>query len=113
MHRTHRKNSRRAGFTLIELLVVIAILAILTSLISAAVMNAWGSGYRAQARAEISQLDSALQALQSAYPEVTTLPSKLVLARNVQNITDAPTKQLLRQMFGRALFSGAATNIAW
>jgi prepilin-type N-terminal cleavage/methylation domain-containing protein len=115
MHRTHRKSSRRAGFTLIELLVVIAILAILTSLISAAVMNAWGSGYRAKARTEISKFESALQACNSAYPTVTNFPSRLVLHRNVLNYTatEQSSKQLLLQMFGKSLFSGAPTNIAW
>ena len=53
---------RRAGFTLVELLMVIVILAILSSLLIAAVGKAMVAAKDAQITAEMAQLDSALKA---------------------------------------------------
>jgi prepilin-type N-terminal cleavage/methylation domain-containing protein len=116
MYRTHRKG-RRAGFTLVELLVVIAILAILTSLLSAAVYRVWTTGYNAQARADVSGLQSALEACRARYG-LDYIPSQLILRRNVKNYsttnaTEIASANILRKMFGKSLFSGAANNIVW
>ena len=50
MKHRNNVNARRAGFTLIELLVVIAIIAVLASLISAAVFGAYARAAVAKPR---------------------------------------------------------------
>jgi prepilin-type N-terminal cleavage/methylation domain-containing protein len=64
---------KHAAFTLIELLVVIAIIAILAGLAFPAVQGALGSGKKAQARNDVSQLAAAVKAFQLEYGRLPTL----------------------------------------
>ncbi|HEY2784731.1 MAG TPA: type II secretion system protein [Fimbriiglobus sp.] len=57
-----RIRPRPAGFTLIELLVVITIIGVLAALVLAAVMKVQGIGYEAQAKSEIRQLETNINA---------------------------------------------------
>jgi prepilin-type N-terminal cleavage/methylation domain-containing protein len=126
MYRTQRQTSPRSGFTLIELLVVIAIIAVLMALTSAAVMQVWGSGPKAQTRSEINDLEKALQKTMSEFGLTSAVPSRISLYRNTQfymnppagltaaqQLVDRRSYDLLMSMFGKQLFPGTATNIAW
>ncbi len=102
---THRRTrtGRRSAFTLIELLVVIAIIAVLVSLLLAAVMHSLLRGPQAQARAEIGDMDQALTSLMTS-KKLTYLPSRLHLSKmnNYGNTQlDLDSKAYLQQRFGR------------
>jgi prepilin-type N-terminal cleavage/methylation domain-containing protein len=60
-----RSGNRRAGVTLIELLVVVSILAVLMSLILAAVMRARGMGPRTETRARLDAVAKAIETFKS------------------------------------------------
>jgi prepilin-type N-terminal cleavage/methylation domain-containing protein len=103
----HRKNpnARRPGFTIIELLVVIAIIAVLASLISAAVFQAYNRASVVQAKTEITDLSNALASAKAAFNNVPYLPSRLVLREDnayvAANIDEQRTSQFLQRAFGR------------
>src|SRR5438876_435189 len=96
----------RKGFTLIELLIVIAIIALLVSLISAAVVYAIRMGHRTQNRVDIGQLDAAVETFKTkfgVYP-----PSRIKLCERLSyydlsgnNQLDTDSVQFLSQMFPR------------
>jgi prepilin-type N-terminal cleavage/methylation domain-containing protein len=102
--RLKKKNTNRHGFTLIELLVVVLIISILASLIGAAVVKAMGTGKQVRNRADISQLENALEAFKSrfgVYP-----PSRIKLSETWNyNIStpgiDADSVQILTRIFPR------------
>ena len=82
--------SRRSGFTLVELLVVIVIMAILTSLILAAVNAARRFAMLTKARTEIESLRTAWTAYQHEYQRWPAIPGnpmpevfKIKIAGNV------------------------------
>jgi prepilin-type N-terminal cleavage/methylation domain-containing protein len=101
--------TRRPAFTLIELLVVISIIAILISLLAAAVMKVLGTGPKVQTQTEISKLHESLQVAAQGYNGLDYFPSKLVLYNDMQKYqtdtsTDAQrTADVLRKMFGPRL----------
>jgi prepilin-type N-terminal cleavage/methylation domain-containing protein len=68
---------RRRAFTLLELLVVIVIIAILAGLLAVAVFGALGKAKAVRNRAEISQLEIAVQAFKTKYGSYP--PSRLRL----------------------------------
>jgi prepilin-type N-terminal cleavage/methylation domain-containing protein len=67
MSTIHSRSRGRAGMTLIEILVVIAIIAILIALLLGGVMAVWGRGYETQDRADITNLEVALQNFYAKY----------------------------------------------
>lgn len=70
----------RAAFTLIELLVVIAIIAVLTSLMSSAVVKSLEAGTRLRTTVEIRQLDAACVAFKTRFGDYP--PSYVRLRKN-------------------------------
>lgn len=74
------RSAQRGAFTLIELLVVIAIIAILVSLLSAAVMKALEQGTRVRVTAEIRQMDAACVAFKTRFGDFP--PSWIRLRKN-------------------------------
>src|SRR5206468_6062565 len=76
MRRTTHPRPTRGGFTLVELLVVMTIIAILVALTSSAVLNAFQRGTDVQARNEVSQLASAVQAFKTQF-QVAYVPDRL------------------------------------
>src|SRR5262245_15991337 len=79
MKLTQTNQSKRAGFTLVEMLVVVVIIGVIMGLISAAVVKARAAGTAARNRAEISQLELAVEAFKQKYGVYP--PSKLMLAK--------------------------------
>jgi general secretion pathway protein G len=80
---------RRAGFTLAELLVVIGIIAILASLLSAAILGFISKGVQLQATNDISQLASALENFKAKYGNYP--PSLFLLSNNQGDYTPLAT----------------------
>jgi len=79
----HSETNRRpsGGFTLVELLVVIGILVILMGLLISAVVKVRRVGPRTQTRAEIAQLEIAIEEFKHTH-QVGYIPSGLVLSSN-------------------------------
>ncbi len=101
----------RVGFTLIELLVVIAIIAVLISLIAAAVMKIYGKGPEVQCRNDISQLDLAIAAFKTD-TGVDYIPSAFVLA-NWYDLTNPQHKAsftYLQRVFPKIKLATSAGN---
>ena len=96
-HRRPVPQFRTAGFTLIELLMVMTIIGILIALILPAVANVISRVHFAEAKTEISGLETALSKFKSdhnVYP-----PSNIVLSEVGGNWT-ADAKSKIREMFG-------------
>ena len=72
--------TRRQGFTLIEMLAVIAIIAVLVSLLSAAVMKALEQGTKVRVVAELRQMDAACVAFKTRFGDYP--PSWIRLRRD-------------------------------
>jgi type II secretory pathway pseudopilin PulG len=72
--------SRRQAFTLLELLGVILIIAVLTALLMPVLSGAVKYANQAKARAEIAQLDTALQNFQADF-DVSYVPSQIKLCK--------------------------------
>lgn len=87
--------NRRTAFSLVELLVVILILSILFALTAAAVVKATSKGYEVQARGDITQLASAIEAFKRHY-NLSYVPSTLVLHNNMLKY-DAPSASALEK----------------
>ena len=69
-----------AGFTLVELLVVIAIVAILAALLLPALTAAKLSAYKTQAKIQVNDIATAIQAYDSAYGRFPVTPQAQTLA---------------------------------
>jgi prepilin-type N-terminal cleavage/methylation domain-containing protein len=121
MNRAHPQGTRRSAFTLIELMIVIVIIGLLVALITAASFWALRTAKRNRNRAEISQLEVALEQFKSRfgfYP-----PSRLKLAEvfNATNYPNAGTSgtldadsvQYLTTMFPRMVNTWQTTGIDW
>jgi len=78
-----QKSGRRAGFSLVELLIVIVIIGVLVSLIGAGVSVALRKARTSSNRAEISQLETALEQFKLKFRQYP--PSMLLLAENQKN----------------------------
>ncbi len=107
---------RSAGFTLIELLVVMAIIAVLMSLTTAAVIRVLGLGPQTSTRADISQLQGAIENFQTKY-SVDYIPSRIVLreqigAYDLSNKLELDSLTYLKRVFGRQLGEGVP-GIDW
>ena len=114
----------RQAFTLTELLLVIAIIAVLASLISAAVMRARTRMREVACRTEIAQLEDALQTFHTKfnfYP-----PSRMIICERYDQYFAGPatnpqfisplhqlSAQTLERMFPRAVDQWRATGIDW
>ena len=83
MRRTLRRPAR-AGFTAIEMLVVFFVIAILVSLLLGGVQAARASSLRTQARTDINEFSSALNAY-NAKTNNRPLPSRVVLFENISD----------------------------
>jgi general secretion pathway protein G len=92
MNLAHPKKSVRSGFTLVEMLVVIVIIGVIMGLISAAVVKALGTGKQAKNRAEISQLELAVEAFKQKYGVYP--PSRIMLAKKRAYYPTNPTDPL-------------------
>jgi prepilin-type N-terminal cleavage/methylation domain-containing protein len=82
MIRANLPTSRRAGFTLVELLIVVAIIAVLVSLIAAAIFRIYGKGDELVARNDISNLAAAVEAYKQKMG-VDWLPSRFRLREDL------------------------------
>jgi prepilin-type N-terminal cleavage/methylation domain-containing protein len=83
-----RKPARRAAFTLIELLIVIAIIAILVSLLSAAVIRALNKGNEVVCRNDITELSNAISTFKQKFG--VNPPSRLRLGINTSTYNFTP-----------------------
>lgn len=111
MIRDHSHRENRSAFTLVELMVVILIIAILVSLLAAAVMKVMGKIPEVQTSSEIAEISVAMQAFMMDYNLSNPPPSTLVLNENVSlYLPSDPNFKFLQQMFGKNLIgSGAPT----
>jgi prepilin-type N-terminal cleavage/methylation domain-containing protein len=80
----------RTGFTLIELLVVIAIIAILMSLLAAAVLKIIGVGPKTTTRVEIGQLEQAMETFKTKF-KADYVPSRIRLCEKRVHYNQVPT----------------------
>jgi prepilin-type N-terminal cleavage/methylation domain-containing protein len=120
MRLSQRVRTGGRGFTLVELLVVIAIIAILVSLISAAVVKALAKGNETANVVEIRKLSDAVQAFKAEY-KVDYLPSRIKLANSLAGYPQATTPntldfdsiQFLQSMFPRLDWSSTSPPINW
>jgi len=120
MRRTNTGRGKRAGFTLVELLIVIAIIAILVGLVATAVMRALSKGPETQARTEIGQMETALQACMTEF-NLDYLPSSLILREDNAYYDAAgnplpgyqPTVTFLTKMFGKRVNLKPPMTIDW
>jgi prepilin-type N-terminal cleavage/methylation domain-containing protein len=110
--------TRRSGFTLVELIVVIAVIVILMSLLTAGIMRAYSKMNEAQARSDISQLATSLQAFMGEY-QVNHVPSRLALREDGRygdnpNSTIAAieleTESYLKRLWPRLVTAGRTGN---
>jgi general secretion pathway protein G len=106
MIRSHSRTEKRAAFTLIELMVVILIIAVLVSLLLAAVSGVMRRIPVVQTSTDISQFSVALNAFMSDYNLDIPPPSTLVLYET--NPLQGPSANFLQKVFGKNLGSGVA-----
>jgi len=105
------RRDKRAAFTLVELMVVVLIIAILVSLVSSAVFKAMEKIPEMQTRTEISQMESALQAMMADFKLIDPPPSALTLYSNISQYPQGdPSLAFLKKMFGRNLGTQGAIN---
>lgn len=111
--------ARRAGYTFVELLFVIAIVAILASLLLAAVQRVLILQARTETASDITQMQQSLNAAKAAYGNVEFLPSQLILYTNAASYQNPPTavgKQTanaFRYMFGKRFVSNGVSTLNW
>jgi prepilin-type N-terminal cleavage/methylation domain-containing protein len=102
------KHARRSAFTLIELLVVITIIALLVSLMLAAIFRALAVVKDVQNRNDISQIADAIAAFKRAN-EVDYIPSKIDLTGATQADNDYLGRVFPQLPVGYAAWSGLGT----
>ena len=88
MRRSETIRRRREAYTLIELLVVMGIIALLASLLLSAVMKARDAAKRAQTKAEIGELELAVESFKSTY-DVKYIPTALILSNDYNSLAAA------------------------
>jgi len=99
------RRGQRAAFTLVELMVVVLIIAILVSLVSAAVFKAMDMIPETQTRTEISQMEAALQAMMADFNLSDPPPSSIVLDEMNPLGVGGTSAAYLQKMFGKYLGS--------
>jgi len=93
------KRPARTGFTLIEILVVVAIIAILISLLMAAVFKSWSSGARVVCQTEIREMELAFSDAMKHFNNIDYLPGTLTLSESGNY--PPQTAIVLQRMFGK------------
>jgi prepilin-type N-terminal cleavage/methylation domain-containing protein len=116
---TRQDTNRRAaaGFTLIELLVVIGIITLLVGLLLPAVHKIREAATRTRVRAEIGDLNTAVESFKSTY-QVSYIPTALVISNNYNqdpnSVALADSRQYLSKVWAKALsFGGVSGQTAW
>jgi len=101
-------NGQRLGFTLIELLVVMAIIAVLASLISAAVFSALKNAEVTRASSDISQLSTSLESFKSKFSLKRYPPSQIRLRENgaytTTNALDVESARFIQEWWPRITY---------
>ncbi len=103
---TNDKGQRTSGFTLVEMLVVITIISILVALASVAVFKALETAKKARIKAEITNLESAMQQFKTQYGDYP--PSwfgPVQTDAGVVTVTEAahPVRQFFNKAFPRLI----------
>lgn len=101
MTRIHSRSEKRSAFTLVEIMVVILIIAILVTLLSAAVVMVMGRIPEVKTRTEIAEMSVALQAFMNDYNLSDPPPSVLVLSEASPLTT--VSGPFLQKVFGKNL----------
>jgi len=103
---TRLDTNRRAGFTLIELLVVVGIITLLVGLLLPAVHKIREAAMRTRVRAEIGDLNTAVESFKSTY-QVSYIPTALILTNNYNqdptSVALADSRQYIAKVWVRAL----------
>src|SRR5262245_649880 len=89
MRRSETIRRRREAYTLIELLVVMAIIALLAGILLQAVMKIQQVGPRVKTRAEIGELELAIESFKTTY-DVKYIPSALILCSDYAAVAAQP-----------------------
>lgn len=110
------RRGQRAAFTLVELMVVVLIIAILVSLVSAAVFKAMEKIPETRTRTEIGEMEAALRIMMADFNLSDPPPSSLTLYSNLSSPPyppGDPSLAFLQKMFGSNVGAKGTITINW
>jgi len=111
MRRSKMNARTRTGFTLIEALVVMTIIAVLIGLLLPAIQKIREAGPRLRCKAEIGQLEEAIESFKSTY-DVKYIPPAFILASDYTQIPTnwGPAMTESRQYYSKVWPKGFISN---